>query len=241
MAKKSKSPFRSGHKHIKQEDAFTRTVQKVYQYYVKNTFQAIITTLAGLGILVVAVILISRWTGADSKAPPKEAALSLLIAQQLVEVSPAEAEDTLRNLIARYPRTQPGKKAHYYLGQALFMQGNFEEALTEFTEFEKSYPVKKSFLRPAALFAQGNCLEELNRLEEAIERYSQLPDKYSESAFIPFAKIGTGRCMIILKQFDQAEEIFTQMLDDYPSSNYQVIYWTAQNHLGRIDALRNMF
>ena len=241
MAKKSKSPFRGGHKHIKQEDAFTRTIEKVYEYYVKAPFQAIITTLAVIGIIVVGAILISRWTGKGTKAPPKEAALALLTAQQLVETSPEAAEDTLRGIIMRYPRTQPGKKAHYYLGQALFNQGRFQEALTEFEEFEKTYPVKKSFLRAASFYAQGNCLEEMQRFEEATARYLELPEKYEESSFVPFAQLGAGRCMVILRQYDRAEELYNQMLEEYPRSDFPAIHAAVESELGRIDALRNVF
>jgi TolA-binding protein len=241
MAKKSKSPFRGGHKHIKQEDAFTRTIEKVYEYYVKAPFQAIITTLAVIGIIVVAAILIAKWTGKGMKAPPKDAALALLTAQQLMETSPEAAEDTLRQIISRYPRTQPGKKAHYYLGQTLFYQGRDEEALTEFEEFEKTYPVKKSFLRPASLYAQGNCLEEMQKFEDAITRYLELPEKYEESSFVPFAKLGAGRCMLILKQYDRAEALYNQMLEEYSTVDYPIIHATVEGELGRIYALRNIF
>ena len=239
MAKKSKSPFRGGHKHIKQEDAFTNAIEKVYEYYVKAPFQAIVTTIAVIGIIVVGSIFISRLAGGGSKAPPKEAAL--LTAQQLIGRSPEAAEDTLRSLMMRSPRTLAGKKAHYYLGQALYMQGKYEDALTEFEEFEKSYPVKKSFLKGAALYAQGNCLEELQRLEEAIDRYLKLPERYPESTFVPFAKLGAGRCMVFLRQYDRAETLYNEMLEDYTRNDYPVINASIKGELGKIDALRNIF
>jgi len=241
MAKKSKSPFRGGHKHIKQEDAFTNVIEKIYEFYVKAPFQAIVTTIAVIGIIVVGSIFISRWVGGGQKVPPKEASISLLTAQQLIGRSPEAAEDTLRSLIMRYPRTKPGKKAHYYLGQALFIQGKYEEALTEFEGFEKSYPVKKSFLKGAALYAQGNCLEEVQRFEEAMDRYLKLPERYPESTFVPFAKLGAGRCMVFLRQYDRAEALYKQMLEDYTRVDYQEINASIKGELGKIDALRNIF
>lgn len=241
MAKKSKSPFRGGHKHIKQEDAFTNVIEKIYEFYVKAPFQAIVTTIAVIGIIVVGSIFISRWVDGGQKVPPKEAAISLLTAQQLIGRSPEAAEDTLRSLIMRYPRTKPGKKAHYYLGQALFIQGKYEEALTEFEGFEKSYPVKKSFLKGAALYAQGNCLEEVQRFEEAMDRYLKLSERYPESTFVPFAKLGAGRCMVFLRQYDRAEALYKQMLEDYTRVDYQEINASIKGELGKIDALRNIF
>lgn len=241
MAKKSKSPFRGGHKHIKREDAFIRLINKVYQYYVKAPVSAVITTLAVVGIIVVGIILINRWTSREPKAPPHQASLMLLSAQALLEQDPQQAVDSLQNLATRYPRTLPGKKARYYLGQSLYMTGDYAQALTEFEKFEKDYGVKESFLPAAALYAQGNCLEEMENYQDAVARYLSLVEKYPESSYVPFAKLGAGRCMVLLGQYQQAREFYEGMLEEYPESENKLLNDRIEGELGRVDALINNF
>lgn len=243
MAKKAKSPFRGGHKHIHQEDAFTRTIQKIYQFYVKSPFQAIVITIAAIGIIVIGSIFISNWTGGNRKPPPKEAAMALFEARSIMDQDPMQAEQVLRDLNARYNNTLPGQKAHFYLGQVLYYQERFNEALTEFEEFESNYKVKKSFLRPAALYAQGNCLECMQLWDDAINRYLELPEKYPESGLVVHAKLSAGRCMRISGQFDRAEGYFEEMLEDYPEfdSETRHINFKIQTELGKISAIKNVF
>ncbi|MBD3285015.1 tetratricopeptide repeat protein [candidate division WOR-3 bacterium] len=242
MAKRSSSAYsRAGRKHIHREDAFTRIVEKVSHYYVKSPVQATITTIAAIGIIVLIPIVISNWTGRGKKAAPTQAALGLLNVQQLTQQNPQVAEDSLRHLIQTYPRSMPGQKAHYYLGELLYSQQRFTEAREQYAQFEELYSVKKSFLKPAAFYAQANCLEEEGNLSEAVNTYLKLPEKYPESSFIPFAKLGAARCMILSNRLDEATEILEAMLDEYPENDYKIIYRKIEGKLGKIEALQNRF
>ncbi|MBN2379353.1 tetratricopeptide repeat protein [candidate division WOR-3 bacterium] len=243
MAKRSSSAYsRSGHKHIHREDAFTNSVQKITQYYVKSPVQATITTLAVIGIIVLAPIVISRFISKGKAAPPMEASIALMNVQQLMQQNQLQAaEDTLRNLIQTQPRSLPGQKAYYYLGEVLYRKQQFAEARQEYARFEEIYPVKESFLKAAAFYAQGNCLEEEQSFPEAIRLYLELPEKYPESSFIPFALLSAGRCMIFSDRLDEAEALFEQMLKDYPESENQPLFFKILGELGKIDAIRHKY
>lgn len=242
MAKRSSSAYsRSGHKHIHREDAFTKAVQKVSHYYVKSPVQAVITTIAVIGIVILIPIVVSRLAGRGKAAPPMEAALTLMSAQQLMPQDLQVAEDTLRGLIQTHPRSTPGKKAYYYLGEVLYRQQRYAEAREQYARFEEIYQVKKSFLKAAAFYAQANCLEEEGNLTSAVDLYLQLPEKYPESSYIPFAYLGAGRCMVLLGQLDEAEALYEKMLEDYPENDHRLLYLKVEGELGKIDAIRNKY
>ncbi len=241
MAKRTVS-YRGGHKHIHQEDGFTKAVGKVYEYYTKSPLQAILTTVGALGVVVLGTIFLARILGGTQSAPPKEASLSLRTAQVLLQQQNVKAsEDSLRNLIKRYPQTVPGKKALYYLGQALYFEGRYPEAKEQFAKFSKVYPVKKSFLLASALYGEANCLEEEGKYDEAATTYLELPKKFPKSGLKPHAYLGAGRCYVLAKKFDKAQPLFEQILKDYPRKDYPVIYARAESQLGEIDALKNLF
>jgi len=243
MAKRSSSAYsRAGrHKHIHREDAFTKIVEKVSHYYVKSPVQAIITTIAVIGIIVLAPIVITNLASRGKKAAPTEAALGLINAQQLIQQNPQAAEDSLRYIMQTYPRSMPGQKARYYLGEVLYRQQRFAEAREQYTLFEESYSVKNSFLKAAAFYAQANCFEEEGNLAEAVNVYLELLKKYPECSYIPFAKLGAARCMILSMRLDEATELLEPMLEDYPLKDYKFIYQKAESELGKIDAIKNKF
>ncbi len=241
MPKRSVS-YRTGHKHIHQEDAFTKAVGKVYEYYTKSPLQAILTTVGAIGVVVLGTIFLVRILGGTQAAPPKEASLSLRTAQILLQQQNVKAsEDSLRNLINRYPKTVPGKKAIYYLGQALYFEGRYPEAREQFAKFEKAYPNKKSFLLASALYGVANCYEEEGKLEEAAATYLDLTKKYPKSGLKPHALLGAGRCYILAKKYDKAQPLLEQITKDYPRREYPVIYAKAESQLGEIEALKNLF
>lgn len=233
--------YRSGHKHIHRDDAFTRGVEKIVEYYTKSPLQAIISTVAVVGIIVVGAILLARVTGKKQKVDPVEAKVALKIGQEYLTEDLRLAEDTLQYLATKYPRSMSGEKALFYLGQAYFIEGRYEDALEHFTRFEKNYSVKKSFLRPSALYAQGNCLEEMERYEEATQRYLELPKKYPKSGLVPQAYLGAGRCLVIMRDFVEAESLYTRLAKDYTEAKYPDVYFKAKGALGKIDAMKNMF
>jgi TolA-binding protein len=240
MAKRSVS-YHKG-KHLHQEDAFTKVIEKVAQYYTKSPFQAILTTIAAIGIIVFGSIFLVRILGGGPSAPPKEASLNLRTAQVLMQQQNLKAaEDTLRSVVKKYPRTMPGQKSHYYLGQVLYYQGRYGEARVEFAEFEKVYSNKKSFLMASSLYGQANCYEEEGKLDEAAKTYLQLPEKYKESGLVPDTRLSAARCYTLAKQYDRAVEIYEQLEKDYPRKDFPVIYSKAESGLGKIDALKNLF
>ncbi|GEM_PF-838427 len=243
MAKRAKSPFRGGHKHIHREDAFTHTVEKIVAYFQKSPFQAIITSLTIVGIIVFGAILLNRISSdtPNDKAPPPEASLGLMNAIQFMVQNPQVTEDSLRNIAMRYPRTIPGQKAHFYLGRVLYEQERYADALNAFETFEKKYKNKQSFLKGAAFYMQANCLEEQGLFEQAAKKYLELEKKYPKSGFISFAKLQAARNYISAGNLDKAEKLLETMLKDYPRRTNSEIYSYAKAELGKIDAIRNRF
>lgn len=175
------------------------------------------------------------------RSSPTEAAIALKVAQELLYEDAAAAEDSLRSLAVGYPHTQPGEKSRFYLGQALFIQGRYRKALRQFARFERSYSVKQSILRPLALLAQGNCLEEMGRLDDAVKRYLELPERYPESGIGVDVYFGAARCLMLLEEYDRATLIYRMIMEEYPEREYPAIYHKAAGEVGKIDALRNIF
>ncbi len=85
-------------------------------------------------------------------------------------------------LLKQRPQNEWAGHALYRIGGTFFLQGHYQEAFDQFDRLLRDYP--EGDLRIEARFWQANCLEELERLTEALTAYREIQEGYSNPGVI---------------------------------------------------------
>lgn len=109
-------------------------------------------------------------------------------------------EDSIRNyqkIIARFPDSSWAEQASFEIGSTYFTQGakqpegkssaTYQRAMEAYEKFMREYP--KSTWVVQARFGIASCLEELDRVEEALSLFSALEKSYPSPNVIQIKKI----------------------------------------------------
>jgi len=89
------------------------------------------------------------------------------------------AESRFLSFLMQFPKHELAGNAQYWLGEAVYGQGKYELAVSEFEKVLKKY--KKSPKVPAALLKIGFAQFELNRNKEATKTLNRLIKSYPDS------------------------------------------------------------
>jgi TolA-binding protein len=105
-----------------------------------------------------------------------------------------EAVQIFRELGQKYPQSKWAERASYEIALSLYTSGEqqpddrgpgmdvYRKAMKAYEEFIQHYPA--STLVPEAKFGVANCLEELDQLEAAYEKYAELKKTYPSPKII---------------------------------------------------------
>lgn len=85
-----------------------------------------------------------------------------------------------REYLARYPRTDLSDNAAYWIGEALYGKADYSGAYRAFDEMAESF--SESNKAPSALLKSANSLVQLDRKEEAANRYNLIIERYPTSS-----------------------------------------------------------
>ena len=86
------------------------------------------------------------------------------------------ARDLFLDYLALYPTHSRAAEAQLFLAETYFSAAEYEEAAKQFGEVYKKYPL--SMQAPDALFRQGMCLLELRSLDEAVEMFESVIERF---------------------------------------------------------------
>ena len=93
-----------------------------------------------------------------------------------------EGQGQFSTIIENYPDSSRRPDSVYYRGMAFMMQGNYGDALSDFSDYQKSNE-HGEFAAPA-LFREGICLFGLERVPEAEEKFTKFINDFSGNALI---------------------------------------------------------
>ncbi len=117
-------------------------------------------------------------------------------------------------------------KKNYALQRALFIRGNlffqsedWDKSIEDFKRLADEF--YKSYLAPIALINAATAFEESDRIEEAIEEYQIVVNKYSSvSPEISHVYFSIGRLFEQKSDKTAALEAYNNLLDNFPDSNW---------------------
>lgn len=130
--------------------------------------------------------------------------------------TPIRAEEYLK-LAGEHRGTQAAGRALLLGAGALFTNGKYAEARTEFERFLHEYP--DSPLRCEALYGSAACLDaEGNKAGEAAAAFKSVVDRYPLDPVVPRAKLALARVYEAQKQVEQAYQLYSELSETERSS-----------------------
>lgn len=95
----------------------------------------------------------------------------------------------------------------------LYGQGKYEEAL----KYVEKYSAKDDVIGAGAYSLQGDCLVNLDRLDEAVKAYNKAIDKSDENpAYTPFFMMKLARVYRAQNNFKEEAEVLEDINEEYP-------------------------
>ena len=117
--------------------------------------------------------------------------------------------DAYLKVAAEHPGTRAGARALLEAAAALFTQGKYAEAQTQFQKFSHDYP--DSPFRGQAMLGVAACLDALAKPDEAAAAYKQLVDQHPGEACVPQAKFALARIYESQGKLQQALPLYEEL------------------------------
>ncbi len=108
------------------------------------------------------------------------------------------------NILIGFPNSEFKDDAQFLIAQSFLDEGNYEQAYPEFDKFEteefKNFPE----LHAEAMYKAASCLNQLDRHDEAISRYTNFITQFPEHQFVTAAYFDIGQIYAKQKDYDNA-------------------------------------
>jgi len=167
---------------------------------------------AVLGIAVVSLgVWFVVWQQDQKRVAAGEALSRVFVPQTLPQPGGdrrAEPADDYLKVASQYQNSSAESRALLLAGAALFTQGKFADAQTQFDKFLREKP--DSSFTSQALLGVAACLDAQNKTNEAITAYKNLVDRRPNDSSVPQAKFALAR----LYEAQQKPELARPLLED---------------------------
>ena len=160
------------------------------------------------GVVVVA-ILAAFWYRTHKQNQREEA---------VAQLSAARTPQDLEALVSDYGDTPVIPLALLKLAKGYFDNGNYDMALTRYTEFEEKYTDHE--MLPAAGLGRVHCLEARGQLQEALAGFEAFTTLHPGHFLQPEAVLGRGRCLEQLGRHDEARTVYEDFIAANPDNGW---------------------
>jgi len=140
-----------------------------------------------------------------------------------------KARSLYEDVLSRYPRAEVRKETLFYLGNCLYLLGEYEETGKILREFCEKY--EDDYFSSRARIKLGFAYEQQGRYKEAIQVYEEVLREYSDGASAPEALLGMARCWELENEWDEALSKYEELVSRYPLSNEAALGETRMQRL----------
>ncbi len=157
------------------------------------------------GTLALIVVGLVVWWMYMQKAEKEIAAGRAISAALTASMTRGEPEnpDAFIKVAQQFPNSNAGERAQLIAATALFTQGKYPEAQTQFEKFVREH--RESIYLPQALFGIASCLDAAGKTTDAQASYKSLSDRHSSDPVAQPAKFALAR---IAESQNKPEEAF---------------------------------
>ena len=190
-----------------------------FMYFYENNKGAVIG--AGVGLVVVIGLIIGFFVYSGQQEEEAQNLLGIA-EEQLMQgnyetaLYGNEQDFTLgfEQISNNYPRTSAGNLATYYAAVSDFEHGNMESALQRMQNFD----VPDGIMGVAPLSLHAILLSELDRYEDAAEKYIEAAEWNENTSTTPYNLLEAANAYNEAGSTDQAIQVVDRILEEYPNS-----------------------
>jgi predicted negative regulator of RcsB-dependent stress response len=168
--------------------------------------------IAGLiaAIVIGFGVYIYSYNADQKELAASDALLKLRTSVGGVDVTNPPAPAEYLRVAEAYPGTSAAERAVLLAASALFTQGKYADAQTEFTKFLRDRP--QSPFAASAAYGVAASEEAQGKADEALTGYQNLSVRYPNSSVLEDAKLATARLYEAKKQPEQALRVYDELL-----------------------------
>ncbi len=199
------------------EDQLVLTYYKAREFVEKNK-KVLSYILTGIVILVVGVIIYRNNLKAENERA--EALFSKIISyydngdyKTAIEGIPQRNIQGLKYIVENYGGTDAGEIATYYLANAYFMLGDYDNALKYF----KKYDGSDKLLLSASLAGIASVYEVKGDYKKAAEYFEKAAQKFRENILVPEYLYNSARNYKLAGEREKALRLYERIKKDYPN------------------------
>lgn len=212
-------------KELKQDRLVEYTV-KVESFYNQNR-KWVTGVLTAVVVVIIAAVVINR----SQHSAQLEESYELTLAKMNYGTGKLdEARQSFEKIASQYSGNSAGE-ARLFLARIAFEQGDYAGAEAGFKMYVDDYSIDET-LDAAAVSGLAASLEAQGKLDEALEQYRQLADRFPNIPFAPQSLLQVARLAQKLNQPDKAKQALQQIIDDYSESAAVQQARTELNALG---------
>ena len=210
------------------EDIFIKITRKI-EYFIIKHIKIIAISLSVLVVLL-AVYFTTDYVVKKNEQRAQSAfeKVYLAYAESTEQKDPPEEEtdaellgfiEDFETVIDEYPQSKAAAKSALYIGDILYTNGQYEEAVQYFNEgssIKKNYYVSLlSLQRLASSYVQ------LEEYEKAIEVYNQIETRFNEEYIIPTIIFFRAQLFERINRLEKADDEYSRIVAEYPWSGWK--------------------
>jgi TolA-binding protein len=133
--------------------------------------------------------------------------------QNDIETAKIDFETASKN----YPRTEPGKKATYYLGNICYFSGKYDDAIKYYKKYLSLS--KDKILAPSALMGIAASYSQQGNHTLAIEKYLEVKKKFKNTIFAPISLMKAAEIAQVTGDIEKAKSLYTEVTENYKETD----------------------
>ena len=214
--------------HHSTEDILYKITKKIEHFIVKYIKYIVI-------IISIAIVILAAYFSIDFIITKREEIAQnsfgkvYLVYRELLNeenLPDQELSERLLNLtedfkivIQDYPKSMAAAKSTYYIGNILYDETKFNEAIEY---YKQGYSINnRTYVSLLCLQKEGSCYEQIGELDKAAQLYEKIQDEYSEKYIAPTVLFSLGQIYEKQNKMEKANVVYLQIATAYQWSSWK--------------------
>jgi tetratricopeptide (TPR) repeat protein len=202
------------------EDALVSGYAKATAFYDRNR-RNISIAITAIVVIVLAVVVYSK-NRADNNNNATLALGQIFQVydsgqyQAAIDGMPEKGVKGLKAIVENYGNSPNGELARFYLANAYYFTGKYEDALKEY----ESFSAADELLAVSRLSGIGSCEESLGRYRDAAEAFEKAAAKAPKDPAAAENLNNAGRTYALAGDKPKAIDVYKRLKKEYPASTF---------------------
>lgn len=200
------------------EDALISTYAKTMTFYERNKRYISIGLTSLVAVIILIVVLVNNRNANNEKAAAELGKVLPIFDgnqfQQAVDGVPERNITGLKSIVDNYGNSTAGESARFYLANAYYNLGRYDDALAQFDDYSPNDDV----LAVSRLAGIASCYEGKGQPAEAGSNFEKAATKYADDIAAAENLAHAARNYTQAGNKERALELYKKIKKDYPKS-----------------------